>query len=83
MHKKIIKNSLLLNWQFKIELRQELYNFACAISMPVEESLDSPDICDFVPLAVQFKVISPNKFLSLAGGYVHWYNDMKIRKLGR
>ena len=72
----------VVDWQFKMELRQELYNFACSISTPVEESLDSPDLCDFVPLALQFKVVSPNKFLSLAGGYVHWHNDMEIKKLG-
>ena len=72
----------VVDWRFKVELRQELYNFACSISTPVEESLDSPDLCDFVPLALQFKVISPNKFLSLPGGYVHWHNDMEIKKLG-
>ncbi len=72
----------VVDWQFKMELRQEIYNFACSISTPVEESLDSPDLCDFVPCALQFKVISPNKFLSLPGGYVHWHNDMEITKLG-
>ena len=71
----------VVDWQFKMELRQELYNFACSISTPVEESLDSPDLCDFVPLALQFKVVSPNKFLSLPGGYVHWHNEMQITKL--
>lgn len=71
----------VVDWRFKVELRQELYNFACSISTPIEESLDSPDLCDFVPLALQFKVISPNKFLSLPGGYVHWHNDMEITKL--
>ena len=71
----------IVDWRFKVELRQELYNFACSISIPIEESLDSPDLCDFVPLALQFKVISPNKYLSLPGGYVHWHNDMEISKL--
>ena len=70
----------VVDWKFKMELRQELYNFACSISTPVEETLDSPDLCDFVPLALQFKVVSPNKYLSLPGGYVHWYNDMEITK---
>ena len=72
----------IVDWKFKVELRQELYNFACSISIPIEETLDSADLCDFVPCALQFKVISPNKYLSLAGGYVHWHNDMEIRKLG-
>lgn len=73
----------VVDWRFKVELRQEIYNFACSISTPVEESLDSPDLCDFVPCALQFKVISPNKFLSLPGGYVHWHNDMEITNLGK
>lgn len=73
----------IVDWKFKIEMKQdELYNFACTISIPIEETLDSSDICDFVPLAVQFKVVSPNKYLSLAGGYVHWFNDMEINKFG-
>jgi lipopolysaccharide transport system ATP-binding protein len=72
----------VVDWSFKVELRQELYNFACSISTPVEETMDSPDLCDFVPCALQFKVVSPNKFLSLPGGYVHWHNDMQITKLG-
>ncbi len=70
----------IVDWRFKVELRQELYNFACSISTPVEESLDAPDLCDFVPCALQFRVISPNKYLSLPGGYVHWHNDMEIKK---
>ena len=71
----------VVDWRFKIELRQETYNFACVISTPVDESLDSPNICDFVPCAVQFSVVSPNPYLSLPGGYVHWHNDLKITKV--
>lgn len=72
----------VVDWQFKIEMKQEIYNFACAISIPVDGNFDAPDVCDFVPLAEQFKVVSPNKYLNLSGGYVHWHNDMKITKLG-
>lgn len=71
----------IVDWKFKVELRQELYNFVCSMSTPIEESLDSPDLCDFIPCALQFKVICPNKFCSLPSGYVHWHNDMEIRKL--
>ena len=70
----------IVDWRFKVELRQEIYNFACVISIPVEESLELPEICDFVPCAVQFKVINLSKFFALTGGYVHWHNDMEIRK---
>ncbi len=70
----------VVDWKFKIEMRQELYNFACVISIPVEETFEKPDACDFVPCALQFRVVSPNKYLNLAGGYVHWHNDMEITK---
>ena len=68
----------VVDWQFKVELRQELYDIACVISSPVDESLSSVELCDFVPCAVQFNVVSPNPYLSLSGGYVHWHNDLKI-----
>lgn len=68
----------VVDWQFKVELRQELYDIACVISSPVDETLSSVELCDFVPCAVQFNVVSPNPYLSLSGGYVHWHNDLKI-----
>lgn len=71
----------VVDWKFKVELRQELYNFACSISIPIEDSLDAPDLCDHIPCALQFRVVSPSKYFSLPGGYVHWHNDMQITKL--
>ena len=68
-------------WKFKVELRQELYDIACVISTLVDETLSTSQICDFVPCAVQFQVHSPNPYLSLVGGYVHWHNDLKVTKL--
>ena len=71
----------VIDWKFKVELRQELYDIACVISTPLDETLNSAEMCDFIPCALQFNVISPNSFLSLPGGYVHWHNDLKIRRL--
>lgn len=71
----------VIDWKFKVELRQELYTIATVISIPVEETLSYPDTCDFVPVALNFSVVSPNPYLSLDGGYVHWHNDLKITKL--
>ena len=70
----------VVDWKFKIEMRQGIYNFACSMSTPFEGSIDAPNLCDFVPCAIQFNVVSPNKYLSLPGGYVHWHNDMEITK---
>ena len=72
----------VIDWQFKVELRQELYDIACVISSPVDETLSAVELCDFVPCAVQFNVVSPNAYLSLSGGYVHWHNDLKICRVG-
>ena len=71
----------VIDWKFKVELRQELYDIACVISSPVDETLSSVEMCDFVPCAVQFQVVSPNAYLSLSGGYVHWHNDLTVRRV--
>lgn len=71
----------VIDWKFKVELRQEMYDIACVISTPLDETLSSAEMCDFIPCALQFNVVSPNSFLSLPGGYVHWHNDLKIRRL--
>ena len=72
----------VVDWRFKVELRQELYDIACVISIPVEETMNYPDVCDFVPCALQFNVVSINPYMSLGGGYVHWHNDLTITKVG-
>ena len=71
----------VIDWQFKVELRQELYDIACVISSPIDETLSQVELCDFVPCAVQFQVVSPNAYLSLDGGYVHWHNDLIVRRV--
>lgn len=71
----------VIDWKFKVELRQELYDIACVISTPIEDTLSFSQMCDFVPCALQFNVVSPNPYLSLPGGYVHWHNDLTVRRL--
>lgn len=73
----------VVDWRFKVALRQELYDIACVISVPISEDVDYPDVCDFVPCAVQVNVVSPNPYFNLGGGYVHWHNDLNITKLER
>ncbi|MBR4383392.1 MAG: ABC transporter ATP-binding protein [Selenomonadaceae bacterium] len=71
----------VIDWTFKVELRQEMYDIACVISTPLEETLNYSEMCDFVPCALQFNVVSPNPYLSLPGGYVHWHNDLNVRRV--
>ena len=70
----------VIDWKFKVELRQELYDIACVISTPLDEDFRESKICDFVPCALQFNVVSQDKFSIMPGGYVHWHNDLKITK---
>lgn len=71
----------VIDWRFKVELRQEMYDIACVISTPLDETLNSAEMCDFIPCALQFNVVSPNAYLSLPGGYVHWHNDLTVRRV--
>lgn len=71
----------VIDWRFKVELRQEMYDIACVISTPIDETLSSAEMCDFIPCALQFNVVSPNPYLSLPGGYVHWHNDLAVRRV--
>ena len=70
----------VVDWRFKVSLRQEAYDVACVISIPVEPTMTYPDVCDSVPCALQFSVVSPNPAMNLTGGYVHWQNEMTITK---
>ena len=71
----------VIDWQFKVELRQEMYDIACVISTPLDETLSSAEMCDFIPCALQFNVVSPNAYLSLPGGYVHLHNNLTVRRV--
>ena len=71
----------IVDWKFKVELRQELYDIACVISTPTDETFSDVNVCDFVPCALQFSAIHQNNKMILTGGYVHWHNDLKISKL--
>ena len=70
----------VIDWKFKVELRQEMYDIACVISTPIDEKLLN-QTCDYVPCALQFNVVSPDAYSTLGGGYVHWHNDLKIRRV--
>ena len=71
----------VIDWRFKVALRQELYDIACVISIPTGDAMDFPEVCDFIPCALQFNVVSANPYFNLGGGYVHWYNDLTVRKI--
>lgn len=71
----------VIDWKFKVELRQELYDIACVISTPNDETFSDVNICDFVPCALQFSALHSDNRMIMTGGYVHWKNDLKITRL--
>ena len=71
----------VVDWKFKMELRQELYNIACVISTPIDDKLMDANMCDHIPCAVQVQVVSPDVYRTMVGGYVHWHNDLKIQRV--
>ena len=71
----------VIDWKFKVELRQELYDIACVISTPLDDGLKDSNVCDFVPCALQFSLVSPSVYTDLGGGYVHWHNDLNVEKI--
>ena len=71
----------VIDWKFKVELRQEMYDIACVISTPIDEKLVDAQTCDYIPCALQFNVVSPDAYSTMGGGYVHWHNDLKIQRI--
>ena len=70
----------VVDWKFKVELAQGLYDIACVMSTPIDDTLSSFHTCDFIPCALQFTVIISDPKMKLDGGYVHWHNDLEITK---
>lgn len=69
-----------VDWQFTIYLREGDYSVATMLSIPQEMSIGKVEVCDFVPLAVNFKV-SRNKMLPIYGA-VYWQNKVsQYRKI--
>lgn len=64
-----------LVWQFKLALREGSYTIASMLSIPNDLAIGDVEVCDFIPLAVNFSVLR-GKHLPLYGS-VHWPNSLK------
>jgi len=69
----------IIDWRFRMSLMQGIYNFACAMAIPIDIKVAKVDFCDFIPLAVQFEM-SPREGAKIYG-FVHWENEVVIEKL--
>ena len=68
----------LMDWKFRIALREGRYNSACVMSLPIDLLARKVECCDFVPCAVQFTVLTNTCEM---GGYVHWPNVVHVQKV--
>ena len=58
--------SLIVDWEFTINLQASGYNIAAMMSIPLNHEVGDVDICDFVPIATQFEVSTPGKMIYAA-----------------
>lgn len=68
----------LMDWKFRLALREGRYNIACVMSLPIDLLARKVECCDFVPCAVQFTVLTNTCEM---GGYVHWPNVVHVQKV--
>ena len=78
----VIENALpgeryVVDWQFRLWLREGSYNIAAVMSIPIDLSLAEVDCCDFVPCAAQFTIRHTDLPF---GGYVHWPSTVTAQK---
>ena len=65
----------IIDWEFRISLKEGNYTIATMLSIPIDLSIGKVEICDFIPIACQFKVGRGNS-LPLYGA-VYWNNSVK------
>lgn len=70
---------IIIDWRFKTSLIHGTYNIACIVSIPVDLEIGKVDVCDYVPLAVQFNMAQRKG--SMLYGSVHWDNLVDIVKV--
>ena len=68
----------IIDWQFRLWLREGNYNIATVMSIPLDIELRELECCDSIPCAVQFTIGRNDIPL---GGYVHWSSQVTARKV--
>jgi lipopolysaccharide transport system ATP-binding protein len=66
------------DWKFKLNLREGDYSIAVMLSIPQDLSIAKVEVCDFVPLAINFKV-GRGKSLPVYGA-VYWDNKVSKKR---
>lgn len=67
-----------MDWVFKVCLQEGNYTIAAMLSIPQDLSIGAVEVCDFVPLAITFKVIR-GKSLPIYG-VAYWPNKVSQQR---
>lgn len=57
---------VVFDWEYTVNLQASIYNLAVMFSIPIDISVGEVEVCDFIPIALQFAVASPNQYLYAA-----------------
>lgn len=74
-------DEFIVDWTFRVTLREGTYTIACMLSEPIDLTFGRVDVCDFVPIAVQFRVARGDS-LPIYGA-VHWANKVEQRRISQ
>lgn len=69
----------ILDWRFKMALKEGQYNISCVLSLPIDVSVAKVDFCDFIPFAKQF-IVEPRPVSRLYGS-VHVKNTLSVESV--
>lgn len=69
----------VLDWTFDAALHEGEYNFSAMASIPIDLATGTVEVCDFVPFALQFRVVRGASLPIYAA--VHWDNLLSIRQV--
>ena len=67
------------DWQFRVCLREGDYSISVMLSIPEDLNLGQVEVCDFVPIAINFKVMR-GEMLPIYGA-AYWDNRVTHRTL--
>ena len=69
---------VVMDWEFAVRLREGEYTVTAILSIPVDLSIGKVEVCDFVPLAANFKV-ARGKSLPIYGA-AYWPNKLSQQR---
>jgi lipopolysaccharide transport system ATP-binding protein len=69
----------VIDWRFKVSLNAGIYGVLCALSIPIDINISHVEYCDYVPIALQFRMEKRRESPLFAS--VHWKNLVTVNKV--